>query len=228
MNGTNPYVVFFDLDKTLTGTNSGYALVKTAYDKGLLKKKDLIGPLMMMLFYKAGIRPADSIITALGEKLKGTDYNEFTVLAAEAVTKYLLGSVFPAAILEISLHRKKNALTVILSSAVEGICNPFAGHLCIDRVLCTMMENNNGKLTGAPSGNYCYGEEKSRRLAEFCRENGFDTEKAFYYADSFSDIDALQIVGNPVCINPDRRLEKHAKKNGWPVRRWNVKQIQKF
>jgi len=223
MNGKNPYVAFFDLDKTLTGTNSGYALVRTAYDKKLLQKKDLVGPLLMLVLYKAGIRPAESIITALGEKLRGTDINEFEDLAGEAVAKYLLGSIFPSAREELLLHKKENALTVILSSAVEGICNPVAGHLSIGSILCTAMENINGKLTGNPAGNYCYGKEKTRRLTEFCLGNGFDIRKAFYYADSFSDIDALQSVGNPVCVNPDRRLRKHAERNGWEIRRWNKK-----
>jgi HAD superfamily hydrolase (TIGR01490 family) len=220
MNGSHSYVAFFDLDKTLTGTNSGYALVRKAYDKNLLRKKDLLGPLMMLFLYKAGIRPADSIITALGEKLKGTDNGEFEKLAGEAVTDYLLGSVFPSAVDELSLHRKKNALIVILSSAVDGICNPVASHLSIDSVICTIMEKNNGKLTGTPDGKYCYGKEKRRRLTDFCIGNGFDTEKAFYYADSFSDIEALQSVGNPVCVNPDRRLRKHAERNGWKIRWW--------
>jgi HAD superfamily hydrolase (TIGR01490 family) len=223
MNGLHPYVAFFDLDKTLTGTNSGYALVRTAYNKKLLRKKDLLSPLMMLFLYKAGIRPADSIITALGEKLRGTDNNEFEDLAGEAVKDYLLGSVFPAARDELSLHRKQNALTVILSSAVEGICNPVARHLSIDSVLCTIMEKNNGRLTGVPAGDYCYGKEKRRRLTGFCNENGFDTKKAFYYADSFSDIEALQSVGYPVCVNPDRRLKRFADKNGWPVRWWSIK-----
>jgi HAD superfamily hydrolase (TIGR01490 family) len=223
MNGLHQYVAFFDLDKTLTGTNSGYALVRTAYDKKLLRKKDLLSPLLMLVLYKAGIRPADSIITALGEKLRGTDINEFEDLARQAVDDYLLRSLYPSAIDELSLHRNRNACTVILSSAVDGICNPVASHLSFDSVICTMMLKNNGILTGAPEGNYCYGREKSLRLTGFCNENGFDIKKAFYYADSYSDIEALQSVGNPVCINPDRRLRKHAERNGWEIRWWNKK-----
>jgi HAD superfamily hydrolase (TIGR01490 family) len=223
MNGSYPYVAFFDLDKTLTGTNSGYALVRTAYDNGLLRKMDLLGPLIMLILYKAGIRPADSIITALGKKLKGTDYNEFEDLAGQAAANYLYGSVFPSALGELSKHKKGNAMTVILSSAVEGICNPVARYLSIDHVICTMMETNNGKLTGDSAGSYCYGKEKNLRLTSYCRENGFDPAKAFYYADSFSDIEALEAVGNPVCVNPDRRLKKHAEKNGWEIKSWKVK-----
>jgi len=223
MTGSYRYVVFLDLDKTLTGTNSGYALVRTAYEKGFLRKRDLFGPLMMLLFYKAGLRPADSIISSLGEKLRGVSYIEFEEMAREAVNKYLIGSVFPEARKEISLHQNQNALSVILSSAVEGICIPIARHLSIDQILCTVMDSSDGKLTGSPSGEYCYGSEKSRRLNEFCSENGFNTKEAFYYADSMSDVEALQSVGNPVCINPDRRLLKHAKRKGWRIIYWKVK-----
>jgi HAD superfamily hydrolase (TIGR01490 family) len=220
MDGLYSNVAFFDLDKTLTGTNSGYALVRMAYDKKLLRRKDLPGLLVMLVLYKAGIRPADSIITALGEKLKGTDIIEFEDMAGQAVSNYLLRSVFPAAMEELSIHRNQNVCTVILSSAVDGICDPVARHLLVDSVICTIMEKKNGKLTGSPAGNYCYGKEKSLKLREYCLENGFDPGKAFCYADSFSDLEALQSVGNPVCINPDRRLRRHAEKNGWQVRWW--------
>jgi len=227
MNAVHPYVAFFDLDNTLSSENSGQALVKTAFEKGILGKRDLPGPLLMLILYKAGIKPAESIIEALGKKLSGIDNNEFEELAAVAVERCLTGSIFRAAREELAMHRKENALTVILSSAVEEICNPIASHLSIDSVLCTIMEKKNGKLTGSPAGNYCYGEEKRQRLSEFCGKNGFDPEKAFYYADSFSDISALQFVGNPVCINPDRRLRSHAAKNGWQVRWWSLKTSKK-
>jgi len=31
----------------------------------------------------------------------------------------------------------------------------------------------------------------------------------------------LSIVGHPVCINPERKLEKIAMKHGWKINYWN-------
>ncbi len=30
----------------------------------------------------------------------------------------------------------------------------------------------------------------------------------------------MEAVGNPVAVNPDRRLEAEAEERGWQIRRW--------
>jgi phosphoserine phosphatase len=41
------------------------------------------------------------------------------------------------------------------------------------------------------------------------------------YADSHSDLPLLLAVGHPVVVRPDVHLQRHAKKNRWPIVDWS-------
>lgn len=221
MSSGKKYVAFFDLDNTIIGMNSGYALVKLANEKGLMRKKDLFRAIFQSLLYKLKLRDTSLIISSMGEWLKGLNENAVNDLAGEAVRKYLIDSVFPGACNELAIHRDAGSQVVILSSSIGAICRPLASAIGIDTVQCTEMESSNGILTGNPLGKYCYGLEKQLRISLFCREQGFDPKSAFCYADSISDLPALEIVGNPVCVNPDRKLRKIAVERGWKICCWH-------
>jgi putative phosphoserine phosphatase / 1-acylglycerol-3-phosphate O-acyltransferase len=214
------YIVFFDLDGTITGVNSGYALVRAARSKRLIGLAGIANALFCSLIYKLHLMPAGRIIDLMGKWLKGIKPGILTAVGAEATEKYLLNSVYPRVYDEIRLHRSHNAELAILSSAIEDICTPLALNLGIDHVICTRMEIKNGELTGSPSGGYCFGEEKKRRIVLFCDEKGLDREAAYYYADSLSDLAALEVVGNPVCVNPGRRLKRIAVSRSWQIKKW--------
>lgn len=220
MNDKKKYVVFFDLDRTILSVNSGYAIGIAAYHHGCFKTGDLLKAIMAMISFNLGLRPAGNLISEAGRRLKGVGNDIIGKISEEAVDRYLLPSVFMEFYDEMSFHRSQGAYMTILSSTISPVCERLANKLGFDSVLCTCLEQSDGKLTGNPSGNYCYGPEKKKRLLEFCSRNGFDLSKSWCYADSISDFGALEVSGNPVCINPDRKLRKEALKRGWEIRNW--------
>ncbi len=58
-------------------------------------------------------------------------------------------------------------------------------------------------------------------LASYARRRGVDLRRSYAYADSISDLPMLEAVGNPVAVNPDRRLAAAARERGWQLRRWS-------
>ena len=58
-------------------------------------------------------------------------------------------------------------------------------------------------------------------LASYARKRGVDLNRSYAYADSISDLPMLEAVGNPVAINPDRRLAAAAMSRSWQIRRWS-------
>lgn len=222
MKNEIPYIAFFDLDRTVLGINSGYALGRAAYNAGLVKRSDLIKALFMALLYKLKLRSAEKMITGMGSWLRGLTIATVSDLAEKAVDEYLIKSVFQGFRDELLLHNSHNALQVFLTSAISEICNPLALKLGVRNIICTEMECIDGIYTGLPAGNYCYGKEKAKRMKEFCLKNGIDLLCSYYYADSISDLPALESAGNPVCVNPERRLKKIALKRGWKIIYWRV------
>ena len=54
-------------------------------------------------------------------------------------------------------------------------------------------------------------------MEEIARWDGLDLAQCYAYSDSASDLPMLQAVGHPVAVNPDARLARHARANGWPI-----------
>ena len=48
-------------------------------------------------------------------------------------------------------------------------------------------------------------------LIGYCEKLNSPLTSAFYYGDNISDFHVLNLVGHPVCINPDKQLKKLAK-----------------
>jgi phosphoserine phosphatase len=57
-------------------------------------------------------------------------------------------------------------------------------------------------------------------VRQYAAQEGLDLARSFAYADSHSDLPMLQVVGNPVAVQPDITLLRHARKNSWPIVDW--------
>jgi HAD superfamily hydrolase (TIGR01490 family) len=221
-NTQKNYIAFFDLDQTITRSISGRALARGAYRKGLLTHWDLINAIFLSLEFRLKLKDPSRIIDEMVSWVKGIPENSIVDLCSEVLQKVLLPSVYKEAVSEIEFHKAKNAKVVLLSSALTTVCQEMAIHLNIDDIICSELEVRNGYLTGRPIGHICYGEEKSIRLLEYCKKNNSSPSDAWYYGDSISDLHALNAVGNPVCVNPDKKLNKAAIKRGWKVLSWKT------
>jgi phosphoserine phosphatase len=74
-----------------------------------------------------------------------------------------------------------------------------------------------GVYPGELDGPFCYGQGKVEAIVELARWEGLDLHQCYAYSDSASDLPMLSAVGHPVAVNPDGRLERHARSHGWPV-----------
>lgn len=214
------YIVFFDLDKTLANSISGKALAIAAYRKGLLSSWKILNALVLSVEYRLNLRDQLSIIDNMVSWVKDIPQKSIEDLCTEVFNNILLPSVFNEAISEINLHRTQNAKIVILSSALAPVCRQMSENLNIDDIICSDLEVENGFMTGRPLGHICFGEEKAIRLKLYCDKYNVSPLKSWYYGDSISDLHALSIVGNPVCVNPDNKLKKVAVRRGWKILSW--------
>jgi HAD superfamily hydrolase (TIGR01490 family) len=214
------YIAFFDLDDTLIRANSGKLLVRGAYEKGMMSLPDLIKALWLSFLYKFRLMDSEKIIAGMLKWLDRVPEKRVSDLSSEVFEKHMLHAIPENARSEIKIHKDRNAAVVILSSALSPVCQVVADHLELDDVICTQIETDDGLYTGRTAGKLCFGNEKVSRLKEYCEKNNCKVEQAWYYGDSFSDIPVLQIVGNPVCVNPDKKLQKAANKNSWKIYLW--------
>jgi HAD superfamily hydrolase (TIGR01490 family) len=215
------YIAFFDLDGTIVNANSGELLARLGYNYGLMNRIELLNGIYLSILYKYNLRDTLKIIDKMVKWFAGVSEKTIVELSEEILNKYLLESIRWEIWSELKLHKERNAETVILSSSIFPICRAIANHLEMDNVICSNLEVVDGFYTGIPEGHICFGDEKLNRLKEYCKIKNSSPEDAWYYADSISDLSALNGVGHPVCINPDKKLEKIAIKKGWVISIWH-------
>jgi len=219
-NTKTTYFAFFDLDLTIIRSNSARTLIQAAYKKGLMSILDLIKGYYLSLLYKLNLRDPAEIIKSLSKWLKNVSEDDLENLTSEIFKNQIVNSIHQEVLSEIDFHKSKGGRVVILSSSIYPICNSVADHLGMDDVICSNLEVINGVYTGRSAGPFCFGKEKAVRLKEYCSKKNINPTYSWYYGDSISDHYVLNAVGNPVCVNPDKKLEKIAIDKGWKILRW--------
>lgn len=213
-------IAFFDIDKTIIRINSSEALIRHAYHKGVMSTWGLIQAAYTGFQYRFAMRDTRKIIQKMGRWLNGISTDKFNRISDEIFKKDLIPNIRPDILKEINKLKQRGTEVVILSSAISSVCIPLGKHINADAVICTELEVNDGKYTGKPVGRFCFRDEKLIRLKEFCKRKGYLLKNAAYYADAIDDVPALQEVGYPVCVTPDKKLEKIAQDRHWRIVYW--------
>lgn len=217
----NNYIVFFDLDHTLTSNVSGKVLAAEAFRRNLLPPSTLIRALFLNSFYKLRLLDPVAVMYEMIRWMKGLPEEILNKFCENLVYRSILPSLFPDAVSEIKKHKDAGALTVILSSSIRPVCSVVSRALGTDDTVCTELEISGGHYTGNPDGNFCYGNEKAEKMRLYCEKNNKSLQSAWYYGDSLSDIPVFRLAGNPVCINPGGKLKKMAEAEGWAIKYWH-------
>jgi len=211
------YVAFYDLDHTILVDNSATHLINEARKRGMMSSKHFRHAVWLSILYKLNIGDPTKMITRMLSWLKGLDEKEITRLCLDVFTGHMIDKIRPEIKESIADHKSRNGAVVLLSSASEPICKPVTEHLDMDDLVCSQLEARDGFLTGRTRGKLVYAREKATRLISYCKTHGFNRKTAYYYGDSFTDKFVMKEVGNPVAVDPDKRLLKIALENSWPI-----------
>jgi len=138
---------------------------------------------------------------------------EFFLRCAPVIIKRLKGAVVE----EIGKAKGEGFKTVLLSGCYESLLEKIGEPLGIDIVIGTRINYRNGTVDLGEPLDVVYGEEKAVRIRRVFGEEGVDWEKSMAFADSFSDLPLLKLVGVPVAVDPDPELEKTAVSLKWRI-----------
>jgi HAD superfamily hydrolase (TIGR01490 family) len=150
---------------------------------------------------------------------EGARLSDLDEIADEVLTSHVLSRLSPAAVRRVREHRAAGHRTVLVTGAIRALTRPLAplfdhieaAELSVDeRGICT------GHLDQSP----LVGESRAAWVRQYAEQEGLDLERSFAYADSHSDLPMLSAVGNPVAVQPDITLLRHARKNHWPIVDW--------
>ena len=58
---------------------------------------------------------------------------------------------------------------------------------------------------------------KVKRLNEWLKQNGLNLDGSYFYSDSHNDLPLMEIIEHAIAVDPDEKLTKIAKQNGWQL-----------
>ena len=127
--------------------------------------------------------------------------------------------MFDAPCVTVEAHRQAGHAVVLATGSTVYAARPVARGVGIEHVLASELEVEAGAFTGRASA-LCFGRHKVALAERWARVHGVDLEASFFYSDSYNDLPMLSRVGRAVAVNPDARLERHARRAGWPIQHW--------
>ncbi len=217
--GTGPSAAFFDLDRTLISGSSAYTLALQARKAGMIRNtefvRDAFGAATFKLF-GADDDTTDAVKARVLKAVTGMRQSDMQALNVEILPR-LLARLRPEARRLLDRHRQAGRDTYIVSAAPQEIVEPLAHSLGMTSGIGTRSKVLDGRYTGELDGPFCYGAGKVEAMTEIANWNGYELDQCYAYSDSASDLPMLEAVGHPVAVNPDAKLERHARRNGWPI-----------
>ena len=117
----------------------------------------------------------------------------------------------------IAKHRSQGHRLLIITATNRFVTEPIARALGINELLATDPEIIDNRYTGRVKGTPCFQDGKVIRLNTWLKEHNETLDNSWFYSDSRNDLPLLELVANPVAVDPDKVLTATAAERGWPI-----------
>ncbi|MFQ5642698.1 MAG: HAD family hydrolase [Thiogranum sp.] len=211
-------LALFDLDNTLLDGDSDYLWGCFLAEHGIVDGEThesenqrfydqyLEGSLDIREFLRFQLKPLATHKRAQLEKWR-----------EQYLTEKIDPILLPRARALLDRHRAQGDQLLIITATNRFITEPIAMRYGVDQLLATEAEIIDGEYTGAVSGIPCFQGGKVERLKQWLERENQTLEGSWFYSDSHNDLPLLEQVDHPVAVDPDDKLEAHARAMGWPV-----------
>jgi phosphoserine phosphatase len=157
------------------------------------------------------------------EKLHHEAFDQILVgLSLKELEKHvdeLLSQLFPQflylpAYQELIRAQKKGDHIVLFSSSPDFLVKRFAAYFGISTWEATVFGVDKEQCL-CKIAKLMAGREKERCLLKLQKQLGIHKNQVIVYTDSYDDLPLLLQAGEAIVVNPDRKLARMAKMNGW-------------
>jgi len=212
----------FDMDRTLVRKETASLYVKFQRSLGEARRRDLARVTWWVFQYTLGVIDAPEVAARALATLEGVHESSMSLRCDDWFRLWVEPHVCDLGRRAVEQHRSRGDLLAIVTGASPYVAWPLARRLDIPHVVASEIEVDatTGRFTGKFVPPLCIGEGKVMRTKRFAAEHGFKLEDATFYSDSYTDLPLLELVAEPIIVNPDPRLRRIAKKRGWRVETW--------
>jgi HAD superfamily hydrolase (TIGR01490 family) len=214
-------LALFDLDNTLLNGDSDFEWAQFLIEQGVLDR-ELFEAKNLAFYeqYKAGTL---DIYEFLDFQLKPLSRHARKVLNGwrdDFMQRKVRGMMTVPAQELVARHRAAEDVCIIITATNSFVTSPIAREFGVEHLIATEPEEKDGEFTGGVSGVPCFREGKITRLESWLAQRGWGWDSfadSFFYSDSLNDLPLLAKVNNPIAVDPDATLRKHAEQHGWRI-----------
>jgi HAD superfamily hydrolase (TIGR01490 family) len=211
-------LAIFDLDNTLIGDDSDNLWGQYLVDQKLVDATDFAEKNEQFYQdYKTGTLDMDAWLHFSLAPLRNQPMDVLDAWHRDFMRTVIQPVMLPKAAALIADHKARGHTLLIITATNVFITRPIAAALGIENLLGCEAEIANGMYTGKPIGVPSYREGKVTRLKEWLNDKEESMEGAYFYSDSQHDLPLLQLVDNPIAVDPDDTLRAKALQSGWPI-----------
>lgn len=212
-------LALFDLDNTLLAGDSDYEWAQYLIDEGVLEREAYEARNREFFEqYKAGVLDIREFLDFQLQPLAQYPRATLDAWHREFMRTRIRPIISEASRALVARHR--DDLRVLITATNTFVTAPIAEELGIEHLIATEPEECDGRFTGGVRGEPCFREGKLVRLESWLASRGSALDEfveSWFYSDSVNDLPLLGRVTHPVAVDPDPRLEAHARERGWPV-----------
>ncbi|ENN84648.1 HAD family hydrolase [Rhizobium freirei PRF 81] len=215
-----PAAAFFDLDKTLWSCVGEKVFAYHQLAQGGINLKQFLKIISLQLRYDLHMIDGTETLKRriLSELFAGESVRPCLDVYDQLFQAKLSRAFFPDMLGQIDRHREAGDKIVIVSATIDFIALQVADYLKADECYATVLETRQGQFSGEVRGPIPFGRAKALIVQDYAHRNGIALDQCHAYGDHWEDRHMLKLVGNPVAINPDAKLMRHAKQNNWETR----------
>jgi HAD superfamily hydrolase (TIGR01490 family) len=124
---------------------------------------------------------------------------------------------------EVDARLAAGDLVAVVTATNSFVTRPIAELYGIRHLVATEPEIVGGRFTGRTAGTPCFQAGKLSRVRDWLAGLGLSLEgfaESRFYSDSHNDLPLLSAVTDPIAVDPDPVLARHARERGWPSISW--------
>ena len=114
-------------------------------------------------------------------------------------------------------HAANGDYTMIVSGAFTPVLETAVAHLPVDHIIGTDVPFKNDTFKRNSTIYHIQSLRKKVVVHDHFRGQTIDWENSYAYGDSYSDLTVLELVGNPIAVNPKVKLREVAVRNNWEI-----------
>ena len=211
-------LAIFDLDNTLLSGDSDYSWGQFIV-KHKLVDPDAYAQANQKFFqdYQQGILDIYEYSAFCFEPLTRYSMDELARFHSKFMDEYIRPMIGAKARQIVRQHREQGHDVLVITATNSFVTKPIVEEFGIKTLLATDPKIVDGRYTTEIDGIPCFKEGKVKRLEEWLDKTKKSLQGAWFYTDSVNDLPLLELVDNPVAVDPDKELDRIARARNWPI-----------